>query len=119
MPRGGSKPGERRGGRQKGSRNKLPKGERALVKLDAAENEVRALKAEGFAPPCPAFSSSSTRSSAPRSRASSEPRENQNIALEPQRKREILDRVVRLRTPLEALAFLKEVKAKLESSRTR
>jgi hypothetical protein len=48
MPRGGSKPGERRGGRQKGSRNKLPKGERALVKLDAAENEVRALKAEGL-----------------------------------------------------------------------
>src|SRR5262245_1552328 len=29
-------------------RNKLPKGERALVKLDAAENEVRALKAEGL-----------------------------------------------------------------------
>src|SRR5262249_3691936 len=44
MPRGGSKPGERRGGRQKGSRNKLPKGERALVKLDAAEAEVRAGK---------------------------------------------------------------------------
>src|SRR5262249_29982245 len=48
MPGGGSKPGERRGGRQKGTPNKLPKGERALVKLDAAEAEVRALKAEGL-----------------------------------------------------------------------
>src|SRR5262245_64162627 len=48
MPRGGSKPGERRGGRQKGSPNRLPKGERALVKLDAAEAEVRALVAEGL-----------------------------------------------------------------------
>src|SRR5689334_22552120 len=48
MARGGSKPGERRGGRQKGTPNKLPKGERALVKLDEAEAEVRALKAEGI-----------------------------------------------------------------------
>jgi hypothetical protein len=48
MPRGDSKPGERRGGRKKGTPNKLPKGERALVKLDAAEAEVRALKAEGL-----------------------------------------------------------------------
>jgi len=48
MPRGGSKPGERRGGRQKGTPNKLPKGERALVKLDKAEAEVRALVAEGL-----------------------------------------------------------------------
>ena len=47
MPRG-SKPGEHRGGRQKGSLNKLPKGERALVKLDAAEAQVRALRAEGL-----------------------------------------------------------------------
>src|SRR5262249_50453816 len=46
MPRG-SKPGEHRGGREPGTPNKLPKGERALVKLDAAEREVRALKAEG------------------------------------------------------------------------
>src|SRR5262245_11623767 len=47
MPGGGSKPGQRRGGRAPGTPNKLPKGERALVKLDAAEREVRALKAEG------------------------------------------------------------------------
>src|SRR5262249_27799171 len=47
MPRGGSKPGQRRGGRKPGSLNKLPKGEKALVKLDAAEAQVRALKAEG------------------------------------------------------------------------
>src|SRR5215831_1943777 len=31
MPRGGSKPGQRRGGRKPGTPNKLPKGERALV----------------------------------------------------------------------------------------
>src|SRR5215471_3092512 len=47
MPGGGSKPGQRRGGRAPGTPNKLPKGERALVKLDAAEAQVRALKAEG------------------------------------------------------------------------
>src|SRR6516164_10224676 len=47
MPRG-AQPGQRRGGRVKGTPNKLPKGERALVKLDDAETEVRALKAEGL-----------------------------------------------------------------------
>ena len=47
MPRG-AQPGQRRGGRAKGTPNKLPKGERALVKLDDAETEVRALKAEGL-----------------------------------------------------------------------
>src|SRR5262245_20182879 len=47
MPRG-SKPGERRGGRKAGTPNKLPKGERALVKLDAAEAEVRALQVQGL-----------------------------------------------------------------------
>ena len=47
MPRG-AQPGQRRGGRAKGTPNKLPKGERALVKLDAAEAEVRALVAEGL-----------------------------------------------------------------------
>jgi hypothetical protein len=36
------------GGRQKGTPNKLPKGERALVKLDAAEAQVRALVVEGL-----------------------------------------------------------------------
>jgi len=43
----GSKPGEHRGGREKGTPNRLPKGERALVKLDAAEREVRVLAAAG------------------------------------------------------------------------
>src|SRR6516165_6663786 len=47
MPRG-AQPGQRRSGRAKGTPNKLPKGERALVKLDAAEAEVRALVAEGL-----------------------------------------------------------------------
>src|SRR5262252_8389200 len=47
MARGGSKKGERRGGREPGTPNKLPKGERALVKLDAAEREVRVIKAAG------------------------------------------------------------------------
>jgi len=47
MARGGSKPGERRGGREPGTPNKLPKGERALVKLDAAERELRVLAAAG------------------------------------------------------------------------
>jgi|SRR5262245_23899624 len=46
MPRG-AKPGQRRGGREKGTPNKLPKGERALVKLDRAESEVRVLVAAG------------------------------------------------------------------------
>src|SRR5262249_33168722 len=46
MPRGGSKPGERRGGREPGTPNKLPKGTRALVKLEDAEAQVRVLKAE-------------------------------------------------------------------------
>src|SRR5262245_15021988 len=46
MPRGGSKPGQRRGGRKPGTPNKLPKGTRALVKLEEAEAEVRVLKAE-------------------------------------------------------------------------
>src|SRR5262249_39452692 len=46
MPGGGSKPGQRRGGRAPGTPNKLPKGERALVKLDEAEAQVRALKSE-------------------------------------------------------------------------
>jgi hypothetical protein len=48
MSGGGSKPGERRGGRKPGTPNKLPKGERALLKLDNAEAQVRALKAEGL-----------------------------------------------------------------------
>ena len=47
MARGGSKKGERRGGREPGTPNKLPKGERALVKLDAAEREVRVIQASG------------------------------------------------------------------------
>jgi|SRR5262249_9459174 len=42
MPRGGSKPGERRGGRKAGTPNK-PKGERALIALEQAESEVRVL----------------------------------------------------------------------------
>src|SRR5262249_17168754 len=46
MPRGGSKPGQRRGGRKPGTPNKLPKGTRALVKLEEAEAEGRVLKAE-------------------------------------------------------------------------
>src|SRR5215467_11567679 len=47
MPKGGSKPGERRGGRKPGTPNKLPKGTRALVKLEVAEAQVRELKARG------------------------------------------------------------------------
>src|SRR5262249_20186156 len=47
MPGGGSKPGQRRGGRKPGTPNKLPKGERALVKLDAAEREVRVIVVAG------------------------------------------------------------------------
>src|SRR5215471_19297978 len=46
MPRGGSKQGERRGGRKPGTPNKLPKGTKALVKLEEAEAQVRVLKAE-------------------------------------------------------------------------
>src|SRR5215472_786867 len=46
MARGGSKPGQRRGGRRPGTPNK-PKGETALVVLDKAENEVRVLVARG------------------------------------------------------------------------
>src|SRR5262249_27666350 len=42
MPRGGSKPGERRGGRKPGTPNK-PKGERAVIALERAESEVRVL----------------------------------------------------------------------------
>jgi hypothetical protein len=42
MPRGGSKPGQRRGGRKPGTPNK-PKGERALIALEQAESEVRVL----------------------------------------------------------------------------
>jgi len=42
----GSKPGEHRGGRKAGTPNK-PKGERALVKIDEAEAEARALVAAG------------------------------------------------------------------------
>src|SRR5262249_3009205 len=45
MSGGGSKPGQRRGGRKPGTPNKLPKGERALVRLDEAEREVRVLLA--------------------------------------------------------------------------
>ena len=46
LSRGGSKPGQRRGGRKPGTPNKLPKGERALVKLDEAERAMRVLVAE-------------------------------------------------------------------------
>src|SRR5262249_9608199 len=46
MPRGGSKPGERRGGRKPGTPNK-PKGERALIALESAEKEVRVLLMAG------------------------------------------------------------------------
>src|SRR5262249_30047699 len=42
MPRGGSKPGQRRGGRKPGTPNK-PKGERAVIALEQAEAEVRVL----------------------------------------------------------------------------
>src|SRR5215472_13515618 len=47
MPGGGSKPGQRRGGREPGTPNKLPKGERALVKLDEAERAMRVLVVAG------------------------------------------------------------------------
>src|SRR5262249_47127932 len=47
MSGGGSKPGQRRGGRKPGTPNKLPKGERALVKLNKAERELRVLAAAG------------------------------------------------------------------------
>src|SRR5215831_17843968 len=40
MPKGGSKPGERRGGRKPGTPNKLPKGTRALVNLEVAESKI-------------------------------------------------------------------------------
>ena len=43
MPRGGSKPGQRRGGRKEGTPNKLPAGTRAIVKRKEAELEVRVL----------------------------------------------------------------------------
>src|SRR5262249_43122568 len=46
MPRGGSKPGERRGGRKPGTPNK-PKGERAVIALERAESEVRVLVLAG------------------------------------------------------------------------
>ena|SRR5215472_17413815 len=46
MARGGSKPGQRRGGRRPGTPNK-PKGERAVIALEQAENEVRVLVARG------------------------------------------------------------------------
>jgi phospholipase C len=42
-----------------------------------------------------------------------------NMALEPERKREIIERVSRMRTHTEAIAFVKEVDAKLEASRPR
>ena len=44
MARGGSKPGERRGGRKKGTPNKVK--DNALVMLDAATREVRLLAAK-------------------------------------------------------------------------
>jgi ATP-dependent DNA ligase len=46
MPGGGSKPGQRRGGRKRGTPNK-PKGERALIALEQAESEVRVLLLAG------------------------------------------------------------------------
>jgi phospholipase C len=39
------------------------------------------------------------------------------MALEPQRKREILERVTQIRTPTEAVAFIKEIDSKLEASK--
>ena len=45
--RRGALPGERRGGRAKGTPNKR-KSDKALVRLDQAEAEVRAIRAEGF-----------------------------------------------------------------------
>jgi hypothetical protein len=47
MDRRGALPGERRGGRAKGTPNKR-KSDKALVRLDEAESEVRAIRAEGF-----------------------------------------------------------------------
>ena len=47
MDRRGALPGERRGGRAKGTPNKR-KSDKALVRLDEAEDEVRAIRAEGF-----------------------------------------------------------------------
>src|SRR5262249_46484467 len=46
QPRGGSKPGERRGGGKPGTPNK-PKGERAVIALERAESEVRVLVLAG------------------------------------------------------------------------
>src|SRR5262249_26864922 len=46
IPRGGSKPGERRGCRKPGTPNK-PKGERAVIALERAESEVRVLVLAG------------------------------------------------------------------------
>lgn len=47
MDRRGALPGERRGGRAKGTPNKR-KSDKALVRLDEAEGEVRAIRAEGL-----------------------------------------------------------------------
>jgi len=46
MPRGGSKPGRRRGGRKPGTPNK-PKGQQLIVALESAEREVRKIVLAG------------------------------------------------------------------------